>query len=972
MRAQDLNPNIYYTRVYGGDTDIFMFPQKLYSSHFLRTTGSYPKYSRDYAVEDMEGIRLATPEEKHWLDVCIKKDTYVPRDIAMASFAKTVTVSTNPAYVRCTHSGNSRFKKGNVYKTYPGLNIRGNVYLQPEEDLGFKPGISDYPLDGGLWTFEPCEGPETSSTTAPEAKREVFGKFIIGNIVVSLRNNMPYREEGDMFTILPMSKQDILYYKPSTNSSDPGDWRLATTKECIAYHNGVKNIKQMNDPEEVPAQTKILTLQDIKADQYYYAEYSDKKGGSAVIKSTQNGSFKSAPGVRLDDDIYCPSNTWDCNKNIRLATADEITHLDCCRAHGTYMTKQRASELKIREVPSPSNAKKWAVRRTEANYKVLNAWANSQDDIASGHSSSGGWMHSINYGMSGHSRSGHYFADDTKHPDHTEISFEQFQREYLKSNPKINVEPVITKTMNPDKWCIEMDFDHPDKTEITDYMNKTYKAGMTGSGGFYYLENNRVKCNSAKPYGYDLMSINQFKSDIMKIVTNAPVQSVNVNSLPAQWHVLVDRDTIFDAQLWRWDGNRANYQLEIGQLVGVPEYGDKGHNPGRSPGIFGKQLSYSEFKKYVMTEAERTRLLLIKYPIGSCIVVTQERSNYNGKQNYCYKVCSIKATSDDPTVMYSSMNGIGIRTVGVRYATPEETTRYEREGQPYDVTILEKEIEVNNGIPKYVKFVDYGANMKGIIVCTDHPVPAKLGVTMSWKEIKDHGRFTDGSIVAVRKEEYDAYILKSEESVVTTTDDYSNKSLTEVCAMCNQMFPVGSVVNFSSNGSDLFTVEKEFSIGSNSYISYAGFPIVYRYSEKNLRCKLVSLPKTETAPRWTTTKQPDKSASKEEILEYCKAMYPKGTVVQYGGSTGVITQEVKWESNVFISHPGAPIVYNRGNHEFASVVSYVQTHSTPTKTLKDLPKKATLSDVSALVKHQEPVIAFSKKAKRSKLVIINK
>lgn len=152
---------------------------------------------------------------------------------------KTVTVSTSPAYVRCTYSHDNRFKKGKVYKTYPGVYKQGYVYIKPEIDSP----ISDYPLIGGYWKFEPCEGPETS-------EKEVFGKFIIGDIVVSLRNNKPYREEGDMFRVLPDSKQDVLYYKPSTNSQLPGDWRLATTKECDAFNNGVKNIKQMEAPKE--------------------------------------------------------------------------------------------------------------------------------------------------------------------------------------------------------------------------------------------------------------------------------------------------------------------------------------------------------------------------------------------------------------------------------------------------------------------------------------------------------------------------------------------------------------------------------------------------------------------------------------------------------------------------------------------------------------------------------------------------
>lgn len=136
----------------------------------------------------------------------------------------------------------------------------------------------------------------------------------------------------------------------------------------------------------------------------------------------------------------------------------------------------------------------------------------------------------------------------------------------------------------------------------------------------------------------------------------------------------------------------------------------------------------------------------------------------------------------------------------------------------------------------------------------------------------------------------------------------------------------------------------------------------YHNGVKNI--KQMDSPKAEIKPH----DQPTKEASKEELLAYCKKMYPIGTVIQGGN---VVTKELVWESSAFISHHGLGIVYNQKDHTFANILSFRDVQE-PTKTLKDLPKKATLSDVSALVKHQEPVIAFSKKAKRSKLIIINK
>lgn len=610
------------------------------------------------------------------------------------------------------------------------------------------------------------------------------------------------------------------------------------------------------------------------------------KKDTFVPREIAMASFKAQDGATIFS--FSDKSTW------RYATTQEIMEYD--------IQGKPVDVTRIGMTPNdnviPSNVKKWAVKRTADNYKILNNWANNRKDGSYGHSERKGWIHSINYGNGGHSGYGHYYSDDTKHPDHTEITFEQF------------------------------------------------------------------------------------KSDIMKIPTSAPVQTVNTNSFPVYWHMLVDRTNKFDAELWRWDGNRPNYQLEIGQLVGVPEYGGKGHNPGKSSEIFGKQISHSEFKKYVMTEEERTRLLLIKYPIGSCIVVTQERSDYNGKENYCYKVCSIKATSDDPVVMYSPMNGIGIRTVTFRYATPEETARYEREGQPYDITNLEKQIEVNNGIPKYVKFVGYGAHMKGVIVCTDHPVPAKVNVKLSWKDIKDCGRFTDGSLIGVTKEEYDAYILKNETTVSTTTNPYEGKSLEEMLAICQKMFPIGTKIR-PKKESKIWTVEKPLITQLNQFVSYGGFPIIWDDYRKEMKVDLIELPSNAIQAKTANYQLgkhsmssfhiPNRDASDAEILAYCKAMYPPGTVLQGGY---IITQELVWESTGFISHSGIGIVYNRRDHTFAQVISQSMikenSYGEPLKTLEDLPKKAKMSDVSALVKHQEPVIVHSKKAKRSKLVIINK
>lgn len=815
MKAHDL----IIGKCYVYDKDVILIFRGIKAE--TSALGMESEYFKTVRYEfSLPNIRLATAEEEHWYNECVKKDTYVPREIAMASFAKTVSVSTNPAYVRCTHSHDNRFKKGNVYKTYPGVHKEGNVYIKPEIDSP----ISDYPLMGGYWKFEPCEGPETSVTAPPESMSEVFGKFIIGNIVVSLRNNTPYREEGDMFTILPMSKQDVLYYKPSTNSSDPGDWRLATTKECIAYHNGVKNIKQMSDPTDVLVQTNM-------------------------------------------------SQTEACGTCKFAGKCSTAPHQGQCTANGGMHYP------KVESVQGKSEQSGFL----KDEYIVTTRTTSSQS-----------------------------FPENY-------VFKQRMNFEYLKVyKDAVNIENGSSHFMfsNKQHWR------YATTQEIMEYDIQ---------GKPVDVENNSVKCNSAKPYGYDLMNVEEFKRDVMKVFADGTPHggvSIPLDALPEAWYMIVDQENILDAEIWRWDGNDIDARLEIGQLIGVPKYGGKGHNPGKSTEQFGTQINYNLFKKHVLTKERKVAMITKAFPIGSCVVVTKGSYGKNGKENHCYKVIEHTGIgTGDISLKYESCNSIGLSHVRVRSATASETTRYQREGKPYDIT---------SGEPSVTNY--------------------------------DPNTF---------------------ESAIpnTETDPYAGKSLEEMLVICKKMFPKGckyrkkddSVVHILE---DELIIQTAGAVSNNEKgISNIGLP--WFFFNGTMRVELVSAPEStvlgvnvhkssDGTTSWSH-KQPDKSASDAELLAYCKAMYPPGTVLQGGY---IITQELVWESTNFISHSGIGIVYNRREHTFAQIIgqSMIKENSygEPLKTLEDLPKKAKMSDVSALVKHQEPVIVNSKKAKRSKLVIINK
>jgi hypothetical protein len=76
----------------------------------------------------------------------------------------------------------------------------------------------------------------------------IFGKYKIGDIVVSLSSN-DYRATGELFKVLPNpnNKYDTenLYYESSTCSSAISEWRIATQEEKEAFEKGIKNINDI-------------------------------------------------------------------------------------------------------------------------------------------------------------------------------------------------------------------------------------------------------------------------------------------------------------------------------------------------------------------------------------------------------------------------------------------------------------------------------------------------------------------------------------------------------------------------------------------------------------------------------------------------------------------------------------------------------------------------------------------------------
>jgi hypothetical protein len=78
----------------------------------------------------------------------------------------------------------------------------------------------------------------------------VFGKYKVGDIVVSLKHAGVYRQVGELFTVLPNSKSNSLKYELTTSSQEADTWRPATPEEAEAYNQGVRNIADIKPKQD--------------------------------------------------------------------------------------------------------------------------------------------------------------------------------------------------------------------------------------------------------------------------------------------------------------------------------------------------------------------------------------------------------------------------------------------------------------------------------------------------------------------------------------------------------------------------------------------------------------------------------------------------------------------------------------------------------------------------------------------------
>ena len=116
--------------------------------------------------------------------------------------------------------------------------------------------------------------------------------------------------------------------------------------------------------------------------------------------------------------------------------------------------------------------------------------------------------------------------------------------------------------------------------------------------------------------------------------------------LPKYWHVVVTEENKEILSKWRFTNSK--YSLSVGQITGIHEFGTKEHNPICSREGFGIEITFEQFKKYVLKESVDTEVKPIeKWSVGSYVVFCK---NDTGKNIILNKPYEIKEKSNQKNI----------------------------------------------------------------------------------------------------------------------------------------------------------------------------------------------------------------------------------------------------------------------------------------------------------------------------------
>lgn len=99
--------------------------------------------------------------------------------------------------------------------------------------------------------------------------------------------------------------------------------------------------------------------------------------------------------------------------------------------------------------------------------------------------------------------------------------------------------------------------------------------------------------------GFDCASSSEFrKATAQEIIEHFEKKEF---VLPKFWHVVVTEENVDVLSKWRFGEEYPKHKLNIGYIVGFSSWqNSKQHNPSDSRGSFGSEITFDQFKKYVL------------------------------------------------------------------------------------------------------------------------------------------------------------------------------------------------------------------------------------------------------------------------------------------------------------------------------------------------------------------------------------
>ena len=164
----------------------------------------------------------------------------------------------------------------------------------------------------------------------------VFGKYKVGDIVVSLTDTGHFRNEGDMYAVLEGSTSTNLLFDPTLYNNIPQQWRAATEFEAASYRTGTRNINHIvssaTSSSVPPPNPSFESLEgkyvkciadypsnDYTEGKYYYVHKHDKDFITIVDRA---GAFT----WMLDRSYNTVNNVYDLSKGYNWVTSYELDH----------------------------------------------------------------------------------------------------------------------------------------------------------------------------------------------------------------------------------------------------------------------------------------------------------------------------------------------------------------------------------------------------------------------------------------------------------------------------------------------------------------------------------------------------------------------------------------------------------------------------------------------------------------------